>query len=293
LNPPKADKPVNAYKRFSIRIGDVPIAVESDARLPDWEILPAYRPFITDGKGDIVLGLHSGIPDIPTGKKVFDSSPIWTLHCHDDTSVFKIFHNFSGIKRVLVLSPGLKRADLYFEEKYDPFMGPFVGPAMELLMINYLARAGGVILHACSIERQGKGYLFAGESGAGKSTLARLWDQQKGMEVLSDDRTIVRKQDGQFWMYGTPWHGDAPFGSPRGAKLERIFFLGHGRKNAVRDLQGAGAMLQFLKCSFPPYWDAPGMESAMKIFEELATGVSCCELSFKPDESAIGFINKG
>ena len=286
----EADKPVNASKRFTIRIGDVPIAVESDARLPDWEILPAYRPFITDDKGDVVLGLHSGIPDTPTGKKVFDSSPIWTLHHHNHTSVFKIFNHFAGLKRVLVLPPDLKRADLYFEEKYDHFLSPFAGPAMELLMINYLARAGGVILHACSIERQGKGYLFAGQSGAGKSTLATLWDQQKGVEVLSDDRTIVRKQDGQFRIYGTPWHGDATFGSARGVKLERIFFLGHGRKNAVADLQGAGAMLQFLQCSFPPYWDAPGMESAMEIFEELATRVTCHELAFKPDDSAIGFV---
>ena len=279
--------------RFTIRIGDVPIAVESDARLPDWEIPPAYRPFMTDGDGEIVLGLHSGIPDISTDKKVFDSSPIWTLHCRGNTSVFKIFENYSGLKRLLVLPPDLTRADLYFEEKYDHFMNPFAGPAMELLMINYLERAGGVILHACSIEHRGKGYLFAGESGAGKSTLATLWDRQKGVEVLSDDRTIVRKQDGQFRMYGTPWHGDAPFGSPRGVRLERIFFLGHGRKNALRDLKGAGAMLQFLKCSFPTYWDAPGMESTMEIFEELPTRVSCCELSFKPDESAIEFINIG
>jgi hypothetical protein len=276
--------------RFTIRIGDVPIAVESDARLPDWEILPAYRPFITDGDAEIVLGLHSGIPDISPGKQVFDSSPIWTLHRHGDTSVFKIFENYSGLKRLLVLPPDLSRADLYFEEKYDHFMNPFAGPAMELLMINYLVRAGGVILHACSIEHRGKGYLFAGESGAGKSTLATLWDRQKGVEVLSDDRTIVRKQDGQFRMYGTPWHGDAPFGSPRGVRLERIFFLGHGRKNALRDLTGAGAMLQFLKCSFPPYWDAPGMESTMELFEELPTRLPCCELSFKPDESAVEFI---
>jgi hypothetical protein len=277
--------------RFTIRIGDVPIAVESDARLPDWEILPAYRPFVTDAEAEIVLGLHSGIPDISTDQKVFDSSPIWTLHRHGDTSVFNIFENYSGLKRLLILPPDLRRADLYFEEKYDHFMSPFAGPAMELLMINYLVRAGGVILHACSIEHGGKGYVFAGESGAGKSTLATLWDRQKGVEVLSDDRTIVRKQDGQFRMYGTPWHGDAPFGSPRGVRLERIFFLGHGRKNALRDLQGAGAMLQFLKCSFPPYWDAPGMASAMQLFEDLPTRVSCRELSFKPDQSAIEFIS--
>jgi hypothetical protein len=280
-------------ERFTIRIGDVPIAVESDARLPDWEILPTYRPFITDADAEIVLGLHSGIPDISTDKKVFDSSPIWALHRHGDTSVFKIFENYSGLKRLLVLPPDLTRADLYFEEKYDHFMNPFAGPAMELLMINYLVRAGGVILHACSIEHRGKGYLFAGESGAGKSTLATLWGQQKGVEVLSDDRTIVRKQDGQFRMYGTPWHGDAPFGSRPGVRLEQIFFLGHGRKNALRDITGAGTMLQFLKCSFPTYWDAPGMESTMEIFEELPTRVSCSELSFKPDESAIEFIRAG
>jgi hypothetical protein len=276
--------------RLIICIADVPIAIESDARLPEWEILPAYRPFISGGKGDVVLGLHSGISEMPIGQKVFDSSPIWTLHRYHHTSVIKIFDNFSGLKHMLVLPPDFKRADLYFDEKYDHFMGPFLGPAMELMMINYLGQTNGTILHACSVNRLGKGYLFAGESGAGKSTLSRLWYQEKGVEVLSDDRTIVRKQDGQFRMYGTPWHGEAPFGSPRGVRLERIFFLGHGSKNAVRELNGAGAMLQFLKCSFPPYWDAPGMESAMEIFEELATRVSCYELSFKPDDSAIDFL---
>ena len=276
--------------RLTICIADVPIAIESDARLPEWEILPAYRSFITAGKGDLVLGLHSGIPEMPTGKKVFDSAPIWTLHRYRHTSVIKIFDRFPGLKRRLVLPPDFKRADLYFDEKCDHFMGPFVGPAMELLMINYLAWAKGIILHACGIERQGKGYLFAGESGSGKSTLARFWNQEKGVEVLSDDRTIVRKQDGQFRMYGTPWHGDAPFGSPRNVRLERIFFLGHGSKNAVRELKGAGAMMKFLKCSFPPYWDAPGMDSAMEIFEELVARVSCYELSFKPDHSAIEFL---
>ena len=48
------DQPVNAPKRFVIRIADVPIAIESDARLPDWEILPAYHPFVTDTDAGIV-----------------------------------------------------------------------------------------------------------------------------------------------------------------------------------------------------------------------------------------------
>lgn len=281
---------MNAPKRFAIRIADVPIAVDSDARLPDWEIQPAYHPFVTDTDAGIVLGLHSGIPDIPNGRQVFDSSPIWTLHSRDDTSVFNIFEDFSGLKRILVLPPDLSRSDLYFEETYDHFMGPFAGPAMELLMISYLAGSGGAILHACSIERRGKGYLFAGESGAGKSTLATLWDRQQGVAVLSDDRTIVRQQDGHIRMYGTPWHGDAPFGSPRGVQLEKIFFLRHGQKNTIQPLSAAAVVLRLLQCAFPPFWDTAGMESALALFEVLATRIACNELAFRPDDGAIEFI---
>jgi serine kinase of HPr protein (carbohydrate metabolism regulator) len=95
---------------------------------------------------------------------------------------------------------------------------------MELLMVNYLAQERGVIIHGCGIEKNGKGILFVGESGAGKSTLAKLWDQEDGVDVLSDDRIIVRKKGEQFWMYGTPWHGDAKFASPETVRLERILF---------------------------------------------------------------------
>ncbi|MGD9300939.1 MAG: hypothetical protein PVI13_05150 [Desulfobacterales bacterium] len=276
--------------RLIFSIADIPIAIEGDARLPEWKIPPAYRPFIAAGKQDLLLGLHSGIPATPDGKKVFDSSPIWTLYRYPHAAVFKIFDHFGPLKQRLLIPPDFKRADLYFDEKCDHVMGPFAGPAMELMMINYLAWTSGIILHACGIEHQGKGYLFAGESGAGKSTLSGLWDRDKAVQVLSDDRTILRKQGGTLRIYGTPWHGDMPIGSPRGIQLARIFFLGRGDKNAVRELKGSSSMLRLLQCSFPPFWDAPGMEAAMELLEELATRVSCCELSFKPDHSAIGFL---
>ena len=145
-------------------------------------------------------------------------------------------------------------------------------------------------MHACGIERDGKGYLFAGESGAGKSTLARLWGRQKGVNVFSDDKTIVRQKDGQYWMYGTPWHGEAKFGAPGGVKLENIFFLRHASRNAIQEVTGVPLVTQFLKCSFPPYWDAAGMEFAMEFFSDLAAAVSCQALSFTPDKQVIEFM---
>jgi len=278
-------------RNCNVTIGDVAISIAGESKNSRHEIQPNYQPFLMNGKPDITLQLHhrAGLPLV--GKKIFDSSPIWKLYRENGTAVFKIFDSMPGLARTLVLPPELNHADLYLTNPSTRFLDPFYGPTMELLMINYLAHGRGVILHACGIERDGKGYLFAGESGAGKSTLARLWGRQTGVEVLSDDRTIVRKKDGQYWMYGTPWHGEAKFGAPGGVKLENIFFLRHASRNAIKGVTGAPSVTQFLKCSFPPYWDAAGMEFAMEFFSDLTTSVLCQMLEFKPDKHVIEFIS--
>ena len=278
-------------RELKIRIGDVCISIEGDAQKGDWEIAPAYLPFIAPGKSDISLRLHQGLPpDTLVGEKVFDCPPIWTLYRQNGASVIKIFDTLPGLERILVLSSHLEKTDLYFAHKYGPFVNPFYGPTMELLMVNYLAQGSGVIIHSCAIARNGRGILFVGESGAGKSTLARMWDQEDGIDVLSDDRTIVRKKGHQFWMYGTPWHGDAKFGSPRRVRLERIFFLRHGQKNSIKEIKGIDPVSQLLTCSFPPYWDPQGMAFTLEIFTDLAADIPCQSLSFRPERSVIDHV---
>jgi hypothetical protein len=133
---------------------------------------------------------------------------------------------------------------------------------------------------------------LAGESGAGKSTLANLWDRTDGADVLSDDRTLVRQIDGELRMFGTPWHGEAKFGSARGTKLEKIFFLQHGQNNATQRLTVSETVRKLLQCSFPPYWDAAGMQYTMMFFEELARRVPGHELAFEPDFKVIDFVKQ-
>jgi hypothetical protein len=279
-------------KKIHIKIADITIAIKNNIQINDLEIRPAYRPFISNGNPHIRLQMRSGTPDICDEQKVFDSAPIWTLHRKGDTTAIKIYDQLEGQKLVLLFDPQMYTADLYFSETPNEFTNPFDSPALELLMINYLAQERGVIIHACGLDVDGSGILFVGESGAGKSTLSTLWHQANGAEIFSDDRIIVRKKDGDFLMYGTPWHGDAKFASPRGIKLEHIFFLHHDQTNAVRTLKGADQVTKFLKASFPPFWDSQGMEFTMDFFTDLATVVPCAELSFKPDKSVIAFIQK-
>ena len=196
------------------------------------------------------------------------------------------------LQRTLFLPHDFKHADLYFADNCTRFMDPYFGPTIELLVMHYLAQERGVILHACGIVIEDKGILFLGESGAGKSTLARMWDQESGVDILSDDRVIVRKQDQKFRIYGTPWHGDAAFGSPREARLERIFFLSHGQENSTREMTGLDPVARLLTCSFPSLWDPKAMEFALEFFSQIAAHVPFQELSFRPEKSVLALVKK-
>jgi hypothetical protein len=275
---------------IKFKIGDINTAIEWKSGQSDFDSPQAYQPFISDSRTDIRLGLHLDVPKNASGKKVFESAPIWSFYRDSDVAYIHIFDRHPDLLRLLVFPPHFKKADLYFAEPEGQFIDPFFGPTIELLMINYLAQGHGVIIHACGIEYDSKGMLFAGESGAGKSTLANLWNQASGVDVISDDRTLVRQIDGELRMYGTPWHGEAQFGSARGVKLEKIFFLRHGQKNAIQPLSRAEPVRRLLQCSFPPFWDAAGMEFSMELFEALATRISCHELTFRPDESILECI---
>lgn len=276
---------------LKIKIGDITTGVEWQSGQFEFVVPRPYQSFASEGRTDLHLALHFGAPELESGNKCFDSPPIWRLYRNGAESVVKIFDAYSHLQRLLVLALQFKRADLYFTVPGGQFIDPFFGPVMELLMINYLAQGCGVIIHACGIDFHGKGLLFAGESGAGKSTLANLWDREKGATVLSDDRTIVRYINGEFRIYGTPWHGEVKFGSPRGVKLEKIFFLRHSQQNAIQPRTRVEAVVQLLQCSFPPYWDLAGMEFSMELFEKLATCIPCNELAFKPDESVIRLVD--
>jgi hypothetical protein len=275
---------------IKIEIAGICIAIESEGELDGWDVEPAYRPFVCDRPADIQLRMLPGNPAIANSPKVFDSSPVWTLHRQGDTIAFKIFDHLNDQKRILVLDPEIRRAELYFPNPGSDFVNPFYGPAIELLLIQYLAQERGLIVHACGIDDGERGLLFVGESGAGKSTLSNLWYRDGGGAVLSDDRIILRKKDGAYWMCGTPWHGEGRFVSPLSARLANIFFLQHDQNNAVRTINRADTVVEFLKASFPPFWDSQGVEFAMAFLSDLTEKVPCRALSFKPDNSIVEFI---
>lgn len=269
----------------TIKIAGITIeAINSHCESP---FFPAYEPFASSGEPDIIVRITPGSYEGEKGEMRFECPPIWTLYRRGHRNCIDMFPDLGNTVNSLVFEPPIRKAELFLGKEA---INPFYGPTIELLMVNYLAQGHGIILHACGVIWEGKGLLFVGDSGAGKTTMARLWAQEQGVEVLSDDRTIVRKKGNRYRMYGTPWHGEGRFASPGSAEVETVFFISHGEENAVRDMKIIDAASRLLTGSFPPYWDHEGMAFTLEFISELTANVSCQELSFKPDRAVVEML---
>jgi len=95
--------------------------------------------------------------------------------------------------------PIFRSGDIYVapsEATPGRFIFPLSYPMGELYMMSLLGTGLGMLFHAAGVINQGKGYLFAGQGTAGKTTIARLWQGLPGVQVVNDDKVIVRKEAG-------------------------------------------------------------------------------------------------
>jgi hypothetical protein len=270
-----------------VEIGGIVISVASNNNL-NLEADDERQAFITSERPEVILQVHRGIlPGYKSERVLFDPGVGWTLHQTNSGYVLRDYHT------VAVLEADWQVGQIYVDPEEWAEEFPLGNRLNELLIISLLAKGRGVMAHACGISTNSKGLLFPGISQAGKSTMANLWKSERGkVTVLSDDRIIIRKQNGQFWIYGTPWHGEAKACSPEQAPLEKIFFLKHAEKNEIKKMSPIDATSRMVVCSFPTFWDKKGMEFTLGFIDELTREVPCYELSFVPDESVLDFIEE-
>lgn len=236
------------------------------------------------------------MPDISLAdaEKVFDSKMLWGLYKIGNRHVFMVSDGVPRrVIRIAVFNEDFRHGDVFslldgcdLQRKDLP--NPLEFPLSEVLMVCLLAKGRGLMVHACGICDNGRGYLFAGNSAHGKSTLANLWKEEA--MVLNDDRIILRLRKGRFWMYGTPWHGDYNGVSPQGVPLDKIFFLRHAENNSADPKKGVSASAMILARCFPPLWDPEGMRYTLDFCSQLAEEVPCYELGVVPDRHILDFV---
>jgi hypothetical protein len=249
------------------------------------------------GRGDIDLDIviDEMPPDPATpGKLLFDSGAVWRMHETEDgfrIDCHSVLFGDTPYKVALVNRDFSQARILVRSHAFIEGMHALDYPLDEVMVSHLLGRGRGVELHSCGIiDCDGRGQLFVGQSGAGKSTTARVWLADGDYQIVSDDRVIVRWIDGEWRMFGTPWHGEAALSAQASAPLAAIHLLSQAPQTELIAIPPAQAAAALFGCAFPPFYDAGSVAFTLACLERLVQDIPVRRLRFMPDRSVIDCI---
>lgn len=123
----------------------------------------------------------------------------------------------------------------------------FVGQRFYLELLRF----GGCMVHASAVEMDGYAYLFTAPSGTGKSTHTSQWRKLFGDRavILNDDKPAVRKKNGVWQAFGTPFSGSTALNENRAAPVGGLCLLERGEENRIHPIDPKEAVVFFLSQS--------------------------------------------
>lgn len=146
----------------------------------------------------------------------------------------------------------------------------------------------GLMLHASAVALNGKAYLFSGPCGVGKSTHTKLWREVfgEGVVVFNDDKPALRRFDGTWYAYGTPWCGKDGINVNMKVPLAGICFLKQSDRNEIRRIDGKEALARVISQTTYHLKDAEKMQRMIENVGKLIEEIPIYELCNRPEREA-------
>lgn len=101
----------------------------------------------------------------------------------------------------------------------------------------------GMLLHSSVVAFDGKAYVFSANCGVGKSTHTHLWTKYlKDAFILNDDKPAVRRTDGVYKAYGTPFSGKNDESENVGLPIGAVVFIERSKINKIKKISPTEAV---------------------------------------------------
>ena len=296
------------HRRY-YQIGGITIQVDSDLPIDDKTFHEKFASFRADGPGPdtVTIRHHFELPDL-TGKDLgveLYRKPPWAIFRQNDSYIYLGISPQADdprLHRVATFTADHTRARIYNDDvrgdtwRKGDLHSLTLFPSDQILIARLLADRQGCYLHSAGAIIDGAGMLFVGHSEAGKSTTTNLLidagargDMQ--VEILCDDRNIVRRRDDGWHVYGTWSHGDVPLVSGAGAPLRAICFIEKANKNTITPLTDRKEITRrLLACVIKPFVTADWWNKTLDLIESLAQEATCYVMRFDKSGEIVGEI---
>ena len=176
-----------------------------------------------------------------------------------------------------------------FEAEVEVSSGTRFSPEVSLesfIRIAYsliLPDRDGFTIHASSLVRDGKAYVFPGKPGAGKTTIVRL---SPDATLLTDEISIIRGIGKSPRAHGTPFHGDLGVpGENISAPIQGLYFPVQDKKNYLERLETKAALERLLPNIVFFAQDQTLIRRIFHLSYELVAALPCYNLHFLPEPS--------
>lgn len=301
-----------ANHRRYFRIAGITVQVDSDLPINDQTFHPKFAAFRTDGPGadTVTIRHHFTLPDLKgkdLGRELYRKPP-WAISQQNESYIYLGISpqaDDPSLHRVATFNADHTRARIYNDREDIWRKGNLhsltMFPSDQILIARLLADRQGCFLHSAGAILNGAGMLFAGHSDAGKSTITRmLMEAGTGanghmllqVEILCDDRNIVRRMVDGWRVYGTWSPGDVPVISANDAPLRAICFIEKANENTLTPLTDRKEITRrLLACVIRPFVTADWWNKTLDLIAELANEAPCYVMRFdKSGEIAVGLI---
>ncbi len=194
------------------------------------------------------------------------------------------------------ISVTLTMRDIEYERQRsleENHSGPYLkSVALLRILASQVPAYDAFLMHAAVVEAEGNGYAFLAPSGTGKSTHIRLWREHLPLPVtvVNGDKPIVRRVDGRYFAYGTPWSGKEDWQTNTSVPLTGLCFLERGEQNTIQRLAPQEAVIRLLKQVYlPPVaaQTARVLEMADELLRQTPAYLLHCNM--EPEAAAVAF----
>lgn len=261
-----------------------------------------FEGYVTEGRAeigdgepvDLTIYCHVGCSNAPKiwGGEIYSAK-------NDGIALWKIFKTHEGICIHVNDSEEISRLQhiaFYQEEKQEwniysdlnesQTLESLRYPMLPIILYYLTTQTSSLLVHASGVFDGKHGRLFSGFSGVGKSTMAGLW-QDSGAKIINDDRLMLRKIDGRWWMFNTPmYYSD----SPKKAPLDFIYLPFHQVKNTYERSNGLEMSMRFMAHCIQHGYNSIHVQRHLDNVLNLSKEMPIARLGVVPNMDVLTFI---
>lgn len=247
-------------------IGGLGVTVDfADDQANSVKLISSMSPFEIDETSctDVVLSVivDDNTPSLPINEQTlvrdFDTGNGMTrVDRMADGSYQYICRDIMGRKCALIVtSPDFSvvRCALRGDESMRSF------GLTNALMLTYAYRSSffsTLLIHASTVRYDNHAFAFTAKSGTGKSTHVAQWLANiEGCDMINDDNPIIRVENGDAFLYGSPWSGKTPCYRSVRVRLGAIALIRRASENNCVPLSKMEALSVLLTACSSMRWE--------------------------------------